>query len=148
MLAAITLTSLAALSPIRPITGRSVTVLAAYDSARSAHTHVQDHLTRRARPAGRPIADREDHRKHRTAPRLDHTHGLVTIDQHMRPIVQRRQHPQQRPRQARTAHAAALPVVSTADLPDAGLPAAATSTDTPSGAFMPVARMVHVSHLA
>jgi hypothetical protein len=70
---------------------------------------------------------------------------------------QRRQHLPQRPRhpsrrarlsrppfwQVRMGHAAALPVVSTA-----GLPATVPSADAPPGAFMPVARMVQVIHLA
>jgi hypothetical protein len=51
-------------------------------------------------------------------------------------------------RWVRIGHAAALLGVSIADLSDAGWPAVVTPAEALPGAFMPVARMVHVIHLA
>jgi hypothetical protein len=51
-------------------------------------------------------------------------------------------------RRVRIGHAAALLGVSTADFSDAGVPAVVAPTEALPGALMPVARMIHVIHLA
>lgn len=51
-------------------------------------------------------------------------------------------------RRVRIGHAAALLGVSTADFSDAGVPAVVAPAEALPGALMPVARMVHVIHLA
>src|SRR5947209_13669125 len=64
-----------------------------------------------------------------------------------RPRLRRLRTSQQQFWQVRTAHAAALPVDSAEDLPEAGLPPAITPAEVAPGAVMPVARIVHVIHL-
>jgi hypothetical protein len=51
-------------------------------------------------------------------------------------------------RWVRIGHAAALLGVSSADFSDAGLPSVIALAEALPGAFIPVARMVHVIHLA